>query len=82
MFDKTVVLMRITLFHSLVVKNSPSSSVENSYGSVIKTRSNLERGLGNLWTSRSLPGLFLGDKCFSSLCMCYHETVHDKWCFL
>ena len=50
--------------------------------SVIKTKSKLDRGLGNLWTSRSLLrwGYFERTNAFLVYALCFHEIVHDKWC--
>ena len=51
-------------------------------GSVILTKSNLSRGLTNLWTSRSsfVVGFFKRVNALLVYFICFHKTFHNKWC--
>ena len=52
------------------------------FGSVIYTKSNLDRGLGkNLYIQiSSLVGYFKKANAYLAFFVRFNETVHDKWC--
>ena len=52
-------------------------------GSVIKTKSNLERGVGKSLDLQifSLVDYFKKTNTFLVCAICFHDTVHNKWCF-
>ena len=53
---------------------------EKPIGSVIYMKSKLDRGLGNLWTSRSLiQWVILRGQMLLVCAIFFHEIFHDKW---
>ena len=57
-----------------------SKGVARLLGPNIETKTNLSRGLTNLWTSRcpSLMGCFKKINAFLAFFICFHKTVHNK----